>query len=97
MIILCATISSFFYLALAAHKHLLHERDLEATKAGKGQQSIAWLWEVFFLLDFVLKFLVDYYEKSATGLNIIQRDLKKIAKNYYATEFWSDLIPLVPW
>jgi len=55
-----------------------------------------WGWEFVFAIDFILKFFVDYCERTVTHGHVIQRAYGKIAIHYYQTEFWGDFIPLIP-
>ena len=51
------------------------------------------IFEILFLIHMILQFFKEY---KPTDSVYPVRDLKKIAINFYNTEFWYNLIPLIP-
>ena len=51
------------------------------------------LFETLFLMHMILQFFVEY---KPTDSVYPVRELKKIAINFYKTEFWYNFIPLMP-
>ena len=49
--------------------------------------------ESCFILNICVKFITDY---SVEGSKLPERDLSKIAKNYFNSDFTLDLIPIIP-
>ena len=88
LIIFLSTLSSFEYAMISAYKSEFHNLG--------GSGPWVWGWEFLFAIDFIMKFFVDYSERTMVEGHIVQRSHKKIAIHYYQTEFWSDFIPLIP-
>lgn len=95
LIVMVSTVSAYYYANLVAFKdvNLEHFKD---DHGDDGANVYPVLFEAIFLLDFLMKFLVDYEVPNPTGKSFLQRDYKKIAVHYYETEFWTDFIPLFP-
>ena len=74
-------VSSIFYVGIAAFT----EQDFSVL-------NVYYVFEVFFILDFLFNFFLDY---RGSSLEMV-KEHKKIAERYFQTEFWWDFIPLVP-
>lgn len=87
IIIVCCTYTSFLYANILAHKQ--HYAD-------KGLPIEIHVFELIFLLDFLLKFVTSYndVDKANNWCKIF--DMQQIAVNYYESTFWQELIPLIP-
>lgn len=90
IITVTSTYTGFFYANLSAHgRHY-------TTHSYSGLPFEIHVFELIFLLDFVLKFLTSYNDVNNANSRCKIYDMKQIAVNYYETTFWQDLIPLIP-
>ena len=78
------------YIYLAAHR-------IEPINQDLGDSNLIWWMLIFegtFLFDIIVNFLLTF-EVEGSGHNV-ERDLSKIASNYFWGNFKNDLLPLLP-
>ena len=91
-ITLLSLFSSYFYLGMATFReHLIVDKnDLDNTDSS---DKYVYAIESCFILNICVKFITDY---GVEGSKLPERDLSKIAKNYFNSDFTLDLIPIIP-
>lgn len=81
-------LSSYMYVYMAAHRISVESiQDPEAV--------LMVVFEVIFLIDILVNFMLSYEHETANG-RLIETRVDKIATNYFKSNFIRDLIPVLP-